>query len=237
MASIGFKMASVGVLKRPTRTLIQRQRVNTITMNANRLSSSKAIAPSVPELLSYLSSGKTRPESNKVSALQQAYVSMNENSKTDFLLNLAKTYSIDVNDARLSMEAPMMKNDKPLSVKKVSEIRESLVPKYEIIFANIARENGLTFLLRLRADLLTLISSMKKQPDLVKSHGDLLGVMDSSLKDQLTTWFSVGFLNLKRITYEGTGGGILEKIARYETVHKVTEKRKKEKNTNMNPYH
>jgi len=45
--------------------------------------------------------------------------------------------------------------------------------------------------------------------------------MDGSLRRLLSSLFGVGFLALRRITYGGTGGNVLEKIARYETVHKV----------------
>ena len=35
----------------------------------------------------------------------------------------------------------------------------------------------------------------------------------------LQSWFSSGFLELQRITYEGSPGAVLEKIAKYEAVH------------------
>ena len=49
-----------------------------------------------------------------------------------------------------------------------------------------------------------------------------LVAMDASLKQLLASSFAPGLLELRRITYEGSGGGVLEKIARYETVHKVS---------------
>jgi len=45
--------------------------------------------------------------------------------------------------------------------------------------------------------------------------------MDGSLKQLLLAQFAPGQLELRRITYENSGGGVLEKIARYEAVHKV----------------
>lgn len=38
--------------------------------------------------------------------------------------------------------------------------------------------------------------------------------LDGSLRSLLQAWFSAGFLELRRITYEGSGGALLEKIAR-----------------------
>lgn len=41
-----------------------------------------------------------------------------------------------------------------------------------------------------------------------------LAALDGSLRSLLQAWFSVGFLELRQITYEGSGGALLEKIAR-----------------------
>lgn len=196
------------------------------SLKVSRFSSSSA--SSIPDILAYLASGKTSPESNKVLKLQYAYVSMDTQNKHAFLSSLATSYATDMNNVQKGIASSDLSN-KVVSMKTVSSFRASLIPKYETIFANIARENGLPFLLKLRSDLLTLIASVKKQnknnttssSQPIQEDEELLSIMDKSLKEQLTTWFSVGFLNLERITYEGTGGGILEKIARYETVHKV----------------
>lgn len=42
----------------------------------------------------------------------------------------------------------------------------------------------------------------------------LLAALDGSLRSLLQAWFSVGFLELRRITYEGSSGALLEKITR-----------------------
>ena len=42
----------------------------------------------------------------------------------------------------------------------------------------------------------------------------LLAALDGSLRFLLQAWFSVGFLELRRITYEDSSGALLEKIAR-----------------------
>ena len=117
-------------------------------------------------------------------------------------------------------------------------LREELTPRNELLCFRLARENGLAFLLHLRSDLLRLVDSEKATArlqeegeaaaaatldavDLKARRSEALTLLDASLKKVLAQFFSVGFLELKRITYEGTGGGVLEKIARYETVHKV----------------
>lgn len=56
-------------------------------------------------------------------------------------------------------------------------------------------------------DLLEIINKGTADP--------LLSALDGSIRSLLQAWFSVGFLELRRITFEGSGGALLEKIARY----------------------
>lgn len=42
----------------------------------------------------------------------------------------------------------------------------------------------------------------------------LLLALDGSIRSLLQAWFSVGFLELRRITYRDSSGALLEKIAR-----------------------
>ena len=97
-------------------------------------------------------------------------------------------------------------------------LRNGLSPPYERLLSRVAREDGLPFLLEMRKDLLEALSHCND--DANGSIAALKG-LDSSLKRLLEAWFSVGLLELRRITYEESGGGVLEKIARGESVHKV----------------
>jgi malonyl-CoA decarboxylase len=70
------------------------------------------------------------------------------------------------------------------------------------------------FLVDLRADLITLV---RKYKDDVK-----LKALEDNLRNTLQHWFSVGFLNLQRITWESPAL-LLEKIGKYSaSVHPVS---------------
>lgn len=56
-------------------------------------------------------------------------------------------------------------------------------------------------------------SREKKEGDTMRADPHL-ATLDGSLRSLLQAWFSVGFLELRRITYEDSGGALLEKIAR-----------------------
>lgn len=97
-------------------------------------------------------------------------------------------------------------------------LRNALSPLYETFFQQILsqRENGMLFLVQLRADLLQVLRKSATHSEI-----PALRSFDASLKHFLASWFSVGFLKLERVTYEHSPGQLLEKIIRYEAVHPV----------------
>jgi malonyl-CoA decarboxylase len=68
---------------------------------------------------------------------------------------------------------------------------------------------GVKFLVDLRAELLRFMKEDKT-----------LGGLEADLKALLTAWFDVGFLDLRRITWESPAA-LLEKLSVYEAVHEV----------------
>ena len=121
----------------------------------------------------------------------------------------------------------------------LDKLRAELAPPYEALLSRVAREDGLPFLLELRKDLLETIGSRRRRgagggggggseaeaEAEGKAEAEAVTValrsLDAGLRRFLESWFSVGLLQLRRITYEESGGGVLEKIARYDGVHKV----------------
>ncbi|CAM9502153.1 unnamed protein product [Ectocarpus fasciculatus] len=112
-------------------------------------------------------------------------------------------------------------------VKAYERLREELSPAYEALLKNVVAESddGVRFVVDLRQDLLEIMRRGRRRPGAGagKAAGPdpLLSALDGSIRSLLQAWFSVGFLELRRITFEGSGGALLEKIARYEAVHPV----------------
>lgn len=96
------------------------------------------------------------------------------------------------------------------------------------------------FLVQMRADLLAILrknSALDAEVSALRSLDASLKVIDVPSSDSsliyslmtfylacqsfLSSWFSVGFLKLERVTYEQSPGQLLEKIIRYEAVHPV----------------
>jgi len=69
--------------------------------------------------------------------------------------------------------------------------------------------NGISTIVSLREDLLKILNENKD-----------LQVLDDDLRELFKSWFNPGFLKLTKITWD-TKAAILEKIMKYERVHKI----------------
>uniref|UniRef100_A0A8D0BP83 Malonyl-CoA decarboxylase, mitochondrial n=1 Tax=Salvator merianae TaxID=96440 RepID=A0A8D0BP83_SALMN len=93
-------------------------------------------------------------------------------------------------------------------------LRHSLTPRYRGLFQHLGRhEGGLRFLVELRRDLLEALAARQAEGPHVRE-------MNGVLKNMLSDWFSVGFLNLERVTWQSSCE-ILQKISDSEAVHPV----------------
>lgn len=81
----------------------------------------------------------------------------------------------------------------------------------------------MSVLIDMRASLLKVIAKSKGTSEAEKSQLARLKSLENSLRDQLQHWFSIGFLNLRRITWESPAA-LLEKIKLYsDSVHPMED--------------
>ncbi|KAJ6215679.1 hypothetical protein RDWZM_010179 [Blomia tropicalis] len=100
----------------------------------------------------------------------------------------------------------------------IDRLRSQLRPRYHNLFRYISRlDNGVKFLVHLRGDLITAIGNQYFHTQSVKV---LLRLMSTELSELLSLWFSVGFLQLQRVTWDSPTS-ILQKITDYEAVHPI----------------
>ena len=89
-------------------------------------------------------------------------------------------------------------------------LRTALVPaRVRLLRAFNSLPSGVKFLVEMRADLLDVV---KAQPQLKP--------LEADLKDLLASWFDIGFLEMRRITWDAPAS-LLEKLGHYEAVHEV----------------
>ena len=89
-------------------------------------------------------------------------------------------------------------------------LREALVPsRVRLLRAFNSLPSGVKFLVEMRADLLDIV---RTEPH--------LRPLEADLKELLASWFDIGFLEMRRISWEAPAS-LLEKLGRYEAVHEV----------------
>lgn len=90
------------------------------------------------------------------------------------------------------------------------KLRVALVPsRIRLLRAFNSLPSGVKFLVELRADLL---EAVKTEPQLAP--------LEADLKELLATWFDLGFLDMRRISWDAPAS-LLEKLGHYEAVHEV----------------
>jgi malonyl-CoA decarboxylase len=90
------------------------------------------------------------------------------------------------------------------------KLRQALEPPRTTLLRQFnGLDAGVKFLVDLRSDLRAHVRSSKP-----------MAALDKDLRDLLASWFDIGFLDLRRITWE-TPAALLEKLIAYEAVHAI----------------
>ncbi|KAM4614095.1 malonyl-CoA decarboxylase, mitochondrial [Discoglossus pictus] len=187
-----------------------------------RLSSSGTmedmLSRSVPQLPPYETKEKYTPPPELQSLhFMQYYLGLDKGDRETFLGKLAADFGVDhAQVAELSSKVVQAQHKRDLgTVLQVEDrLRYYLTPQYRGLFSHISKlQGGMKFLVDLRADIIESLAS--KLAD-----GPHIREMNGVLKGMLSEWFSVGFLNLERITWQSPCE-VLQKISEYEAVHPV----------------
>ena len=146
----------------------------------------------------------------RAAALGHAYLALNELGRKRFLRVLADTFDIDRRQVDDAVTALLAVAD-PAGRRKVeARLRRTLVaPRVKLLTQFNALPEGVKFLVDLRNELLNWSEG---EPSLSDLEGDL--------KALLGTWFDVGFLELRQITWSAPAS-LLEKLFEYEKVQEI----------------
>ncbi|MBF0130736.1 MAG: malonyl-CoA decarboxylase [Alphaproteobacteria bacterium] len=146
----------------------------------------------------------------RAAQLGRAYLSLNPEGRERFLHILATEFGTDeetVDQAIDKVREAQSDQERRDAEQALREALES--PRVKLLTQFNALPEGVKFLVDLRAELLPLI---RRNPD--------LAVLEADLKSLLSSWFDVGFLELKQITWHSPAA-LLEKIIAYEAVHAI----------------
>lgn len=140
---------------------------------------------------------------NRAASLGQAYLGLNKNGRERFLRLLAEEFTI--NSQSINQAIAVWQENPAQGLK---ELRRAVIsPALGILTQFNVLPQGVKFLADMRADIIGFANPALKE-------------LDAALHQLLTSWFDVGFLELRRITWQESAA-ILEKLIAYEAVHAI----------------
>src|SRR5262245_34580998 len=142
--------------------------------------------------------------------LGRTYLLLDSGGRERFLQLLAREFDVDRNEIDRCCRALADTSGADGRAAMERELRAALEPPRITLLRQFnALPEGVKFLVDRRAELIDL-----GQRDL-----ELAG-LEEDLKRLLANWFDIGFLELKRITWESPAA-LLEKLMAYEAVHEI----------------
>ena len=146
----------------------------------------------------------------RAAELGQAYLELEGDEKRDFLEVLAHDFATDQEQVIERITAYVEATDAAARMAAEDDLRRALVPpRVKLLTQFNALPEGVKFLADLRADLLR-----------IEGEDPYLRGLERDLRDLLESWFDVGFLDLRRITWD-SAASLLEKLIAYEAVHEI----------------
>jgi len=145
----------------------------------------------------------------RAAGLGQMYLTLNDKGRRRFLEILARDFAVRDEALEEAMESLRAAGTPESRLAAEEGLREVLVPpRLRLLKQFNVLRRGVKFLVDLRADLLQHVDDPA-----MKS-------LDADLKRLLATWFDVGFLELRHITWDSPAA-LLEKLIAYEAVHQI----------------
>lgn len=147
----------------------------------------------------------------RAAALGHEYLGLSAPDRKMFLRILADEFGLDT--SRVAGAAKKLLGAQTDTAKDaaIADLRAGLVaPRVQLLTQFNALPDGVKFLVDMRAEVL---AHARKEPL-------FRGLLDD-LTSLLTSWFDIGFLELRRITWDAPAS-LLEKLIAYEAVHEIS---------------
>lgn len=147
---------------------------------------------------------------SRAARLGRSYLGLNAQGRLRFLGIIANEFDTDpaaVDAAMARVAAAETALDRRLAEQALRAALEA--PRLRLLTQFNALPEGVKFLVDMRAELLRFL----------RQHKDL-APLEADLKGLLASWFDVGFLEMRRLTWKSPAA-LLEKIIAYEAVHAI----------------
>ena len=145
----------------------------------------------------------------RAAGLGRTYLELDSKGRERFLKTLAEDFGVD-DDLVSTQLLAMQEIESHEREAAYSKLRHLLEPgRLKLLTQFNVLPDGIKFLVDLRADL----SRLTKKSSAFRS-------LDGDLRRLLSSWFDIGFLELRRIKWESSAS-LLEKLISYEAVHEI----------------
>ena len=142
--------------------------------------------------------------------LGEAYLTLNRDGRALFLAILARDFDLPRDQLAQAARDYAAATELAERQRLEARLREILTaPRVRLLTQFNGIPQGIKFLVDMRADLLAAVDDDKT-----------LAGLESDMRQLLASWFDVGFLDLKPITWDSPAS-LLEKLITYEAVHKI----------------
>ncbi|MGC2201313.1 MAG: malonyl-CoA decarboxylase [Stellaceae bacterium] len=146
----------------------------------------------------------------RAAELGRTYLALDADGRQRFLQLLAREFDVDHDEVRRRCDALIAATDPARRSAEETALRGALEPPRITLLRQFnALPEGVKFLVDRRAELIAL---GQRDP--------LFSGLEEDLKRLLANWFDIGFLELKRITWESPAA-LLERLMVYEAVHEI----------------
>lgn len=144
----------------------------------------------------------------RAAALGRTYLEMETEGRHRFLQILAEEFGPDtaaIDEAIVTLQ-DASEEERPAAQEKLRQALEP--PRMRLMTQFNGLPEGVKFLVDLRSDLIAM------------SDGTQVRALNEELRALLASWFDIGFLELRRITWDSPAS-LLEKLIAYEAVHEI----------------
>lgn len=146
----------------------------------------------------------------RAAQLGRTYLALDPQGRRNFLTVLARDFDVDRAAVDAAVESLRNAADPQARGRAERGLRRALEPPRLTLLTQFnALPEGVKFLVDLRAELL---ESAAGSPE--------LRALEDDLKNLLRGWFDVGFLEMRRITWDSPAS-LLERLIKYEAVHEI----------------
>ena len=195
----------------PTGGRSTRERLNATLRQKEEALSPRVLRRTLQELIAIVDPQVSEVEGGRrAKGVADWYARAGLNERRDMWLLMSEQFVADAaktKQAQAHFSAAIGTPDE--AVAEVRYRRATVSPRRRLLQRFSAFPEGIQFLVELRADMLPYLKADKR-----------LQALDVEMEYMFSTWFDVGFLDLRRISWDSPAS-LIEKLIKYEAVHDI----------------